>query len=152
MKNAFFKKIVFILLLISSGSFALYFAYKAIKQIYLYSLLDKNTEININDYKVINLPDEKFAIKAFYEFYDNNTLVKGSYIIKNNFLNIFTIEDEVQKLNNTKWYVWYSSSGPSYSSLEKKFPIKLSFRALFAVGIFIYFFVLMNFFEKKGYC
>ncbi len=152
MKNSFLKKFVFILLLIVSGGFAIQFSYKAINEIYLYSLLDKTTEVNIDNYKVIEEPDDKYAIRAFYEFYDNDKLYKGSYVIKNNFLNVFTIDDEVQKLNNTKWYVWYSSSDPAYSSLEKKFPIKLTFRALFALGLFIYFFVLMNFFEKKGYC
>jgi hypothetical protein len=122
------------------GGLALYFIATALVPLYGYYKLQITAPATLHDWRVIQKSSSAFAIEAVYTFeaqgkpFSHQTIFSKPY-----YLNQLSAERQIKIFSTQPWSVWYDAHNPTYSSLEKVFPMKKIIYALISVGVFGYF-------------
>ena len=128
-------------LLVISGGIALWFMAIALLGVVKFALLNSTGTAQVLHWDVHEISSSQFAIEAKYQFrIKENAYIDKTKFESPRFLNRFAAESHIAHRSDKSWKVWYSSSNPRYSSLEKIFPQKQCFQALLTLGVFAYFF------------
>lgn len=111
--------------------------------IYLFISLDASAPIANIRWEVKQLNEEKFVLKADYNFKVNDQTFSGETEFRNDiYWNPWAAQDALKVYEQKDWEVWYASHNPSYSSLQKNFPLKESVSSGILLVILLYFFGL----------
>ena len=122
---------------------AIWFCTLAGLSLYTYHKLDRQTEAHVTQWKLIEYSASKVAIQAFYNFLVNDETREGQIIFsKPYYLNKAAAEKALIHKSLQKWTVWYNHQNPSFSSLEKSFPLKKCFNALLVLSLLGYLYIL----------
>lgn len=115
---------------------------KGLFQVWDYTRLEKSLPAEIINWRIVELSPSHYTLSADYFFYVGDQKWEGKTEFKAlSLLNPFAAEQERKKATRQSWTVWYHARNPSISSLEKIFPSKSLFSALFCfmiVGYFLY--------------
>lgn len=135
-KNLFWQGFLAVVLLTTLGYSAV-----AVYRYYQYVRLTAETPtISAMQWDVEQKADDEFIIGVQYVFKVGQQEFKGeTKWPKERFLNRYAAEEGIKEFSARKWRVWYDSSDPHHSSLEKNFPFKECLSALFLWGLFFYF-------------
>lgn len=84
--------------------------------------------------------EELFALKGTYEFKNKGRLYEGFTVLDTPlFRNQWAAEQELLSMRSKPVTVWYDSSYPAYSSLQKTFPFKECLSTALLLGVLLYF-------------
>lgn len=139
MKRNLFR--LWIVLLIISGSIAVWFSGIALANMCKFFILSSQTTADIVRWHVQEISSSKFAIEADYQFRIDHITYRGkTRFEKPQFLNRFSAENYVATVHQKSRKVWYQKGNPMNSTLEREFPQKDCLQSLLTVGVFSYFF------------
>jgi len=120
-----------------------WFTIKALYAAYLYVSLNASAPVENIQWSVEQLNEERFVMKANYNFVFKGQEYSGETLFKNDvYWNFWAAEDSIKVYQQKDWQVWFSSTSPRYSSLQKNFPLKECISAAVLWVILIYFFCL----------
>lgn len=110
-----------------------------------YLRLEASAPVAKVQWAIIQKSSSQFALKATYYFDHQGKIVEGETLLsKPYYLNQLSAEKKIQEFSKQKWRVWYDRGTPEISSLEKRFPAKKILYALMTLGIFFYFYFMLN--------
>lgn len=110
-----------------------------------YLRLEASAPVAQVQWAIIQKSSSQFALKAAYHFDHQGKAIEGeSLFSKPYYLNQLSAEKQIQEFSKQKWTVWYDPGSPAVSSLEKKFPAKKILYSLMTLGIFFYFYYILN--------
>ncbi len=136
---------LWLVLIILSGSIALWFTGISVHAIWKFLRLNAQVPVTINQLHVRELGASRFAIEIDFMYKIKNETHSGKTILETpQFMNQFAAENYAKLLTPKRWQAWYRQSNPSVSSLEREFPQKLCMQALLTVGVFAYFYFARN--------
>lgn len=98
-------------------------------QIYRYLQLNEQISAKEIQWSVISQNSEKYVPFARYQFIVNGTSYQGQTLWQEYYLNEWTAKEAIKRLSSPS-LVWYDSSNPDVSSLQKYFPLKDSIYAI----------------------
>lgn len=91
-------------------------------------------------FELVGLGEELFALKGDYAFTVADKPFLGSSTLDDPlFRNLYAAQQELAAVRTKPAKVWYNSSNPAYSSLQKKFPLKECLSASILFGLLLYF-------------
>lgn len=91
-------------------------------------------------FELIGFGDELFTLRGEYSFRVGENIFLGSTTLTEPlFRNLYAVEEELISIRTKPAKVWYDSSNPSYSSLQKKFPFKECLSTAIMLGLLLYF-------------
>ena len=102
----------------------LFYSSRTAYHIWQYIRLDKQIEADQIHWSVISLSQEEFFPQESYEFKVKEKEYKGQSRWHERSLNEWTAQDKIKKLIQSPPLVWYDSSSPENSDLQKIFPLK----------------------------
>ncbi len=108
-------------------------------QLWQYLRLDKQISAQHIQWSVAALSDEEFAPLARYQFNLKGTIYEGETLWKETYLNQSTAQEAILRLSSSSPSIWYDSSSPYLSSLQKNFPFKESIYTLLLWILGLYF-------------
>lgn len=134
-QNLIWKGLVVVL-----GIVALWFTCVVVYDLIYYLRLNRTTVPSVLTWSVKELNDEQFALQANYIIKIEGSIYPGtSQLQEIPFRNAWAAEKAIPDLEKREWIVWYSSSDPQHSTLQKYFPTKEFFSAILLWGLFAYF-------------
>jgi hypothetical protein len=93
--------------------------------------------------------DEQYLLKANYSFDANGQNFTGNTVLEERgYWNRYSAEKGVEEYSKKKWYVWYNPSDPTYSSLQKNFPLKECVSAAIMWAI-VFYFVWLGYYAQR---
>lgn len=140
-QNVYWKALLTVI-----GMGTLWFTYLAISLWYGYISLDTAIMPKNIEWTVKPISEEVFYIQAEYHFqWKGNDFSGTSQLEDHSFRNSWAAEKAIDAYKKLSWPVWFSSSHPKYSSLQKNFPLKECLSALVLWGLVIYFIGLQHY-------
>lgn len=134
-----------------SASFFAWFSGKTLFQLWDYSRVNHQTTAQITHWEIKELSSSAYTLTADYFFHIGEEKWEGKTQFRSfDLLNPFAAEQKRQKLSEQSWSVWYQPSNPQISSLERTFPSKSLFYAIFCLGILGYFLYRFQQHMKEG--
>lgn len=108
--------------------------------VYIYWRLNAHTAPTAIEWHAKEIDEDLFAATAVYTFHVNgNTFMSNDYVRKPTYQNRWAAESELASHAKQYKQVWYRSSDPTYSSIQKIFPTKECIYMCILVGLFLYF-------------
>jgi len=108
-----------------------------------YLRLEKNSMAKIEKWETVEKGSSQFAIKAYFSFETEGRLYQGKTTFSKPYhLNRISAEKQIKIYTERPWSVWYQSSHPEHSSIDRIFPFKKCLYSLMLLGIFFYFIFL----------
>lgn len=147
-----FKQRSWQILLVSLALVASYFSLTSYILMYQYARLDTRTVPESVHWSSHALNNERYVLKANYVFrvkdrnYTNEALLLNPW-----YRNEWAAEQEIPIQMKKNWEIWFSSSNPESSSLQKIFPTKECVSSILLWGIFVYFVLLGLYMEKVSH-
>ena len=93
--------------------------------------------------------DERFALLGRYHYRVGGNLYTGEeLLLRPRFWNLWAAEDSIAQQAHLSHRVWYSSTEPQYSALQKNFPIKECLSTALLWGLLGYFVCLRKRVQK----
>ncbi len=142
------NSIWFIFLLAMASLFS-WFAFRAVPALTHYFKLNRETEVAIVGWKVVQKAANRYVLSANFIFEFQGKEVHGESEIGPLYPNPWAAEKGLERWRGEKYKAWYSSSAPEKAVLEKRFPFKIVFSAAILLGVFLYFFLLGKVVERK---
>jgi len=91
-----------------------------------------------------------YAPVAHYTFQAQGKVIAGDTALSEPlFRDAWVADDVLNRLRSRSWKVWYQTSHPEHSTLDRRFPWKECFTAVALLGLFFYFLVLGQYMRKK---
>ncbi len=104
-----------------------------------YFRLDQTTTPQGIQWSVAALGEEAFAPQAHYSYRVKGNEYQGETLLKETYLNAWAAQEAISRLPHSSRTVWFDSSSPGISSLQKNFPLKGALSTLFLWILGIYF-------------
>lgn len=101
--------------------------------------LDQSTRPQGIEWSVDPLGDDAFAPLAHYRYLVKGKVYQGQTRLKETYLNEWAAQEAISRHSHSPLTVWFDSSSPEISSLQKQFPLKAAFSTLFLWILGIYF-------------
>jgi len=134
------KNSVFLAFLIIIACAGMWYSCLGLYKLYKYSTLSQQAPATIDKWFVEQLPGDKYLVGAKYTFVFKEHTYHGTTLFNNwPFINPWAADAELQLKAKQKWNAWFSTSDPSYSSLEKNWPTKECLTASLLWALFLYF-------------
>lgn len=112
----------------------------ALYRLYGYYRLTARTEGNFSDWSVVRKSEENYVLKTHYTFQAGQRTYESEYEFSDQpFLNAWGAEQAIKRGKPARGDVWYSSSNPRISSLQKNYPLKECLSAALLWGLLCYF-------------
>jgi hypothetical protein len=115
------------------------YSYPVIKALYRNAFLTAEASPKVMDWSVRKLDSETWAIGLKYKFaaagqsYENEEIFQGE-----TFKNPYKAQDSLQVLKEKTWTVWYMPKHPSFSTVERYFPLKRTVYAAILTFLFVW--------------
>jgi hypothetical protein len=143
-KNYFWQAFLIVVFAVT-----LWYTTTAITAYYSYSHFNSQTDLSALNWEVVKESEEDFVTKAVYTFEFHDKSYPGTTTLKDTpYRNHWAAEQAVKELSKRHWKVWFDPQNPDYSSLEKSFPFKATFSAIFLWGLILYF-LFLGFYVTK---
>lgn len=107
-----------------------------------YNLLDKQVRLQMIEWTILEVNDQKFRPTAHYTFKENGVWYQGNDEWSDYSLNRWAANEKLKLLRQRVRTVWIRQSDPSFSKLEKAFPLKQTLSVPALWGLFLYFIFL----------
>lgn len=131
----------------------LWYAAVAFYKVHQYCSLTQVTSARTEQWSVKEIGRDEFAPYVHYSFMVNSVRYFGeSLVFAPYFRNAWAVEEEIPKLAEKEWLVWYNPSNPYYSTLQKKFPVKECIFAGVLFTLLLYFVGLGYYVSKSSLC
>lgn len=112
-------------------------------RLYLFFRMSQSVSPHEISWNVKKLSDEKYVPEAQYSFTYNNEHYNGQFPFEEiSYRNQWAAQKAMEDLKKQHQTIWFSSSSPHFSVLEKKIPLKQSIYSFTLIGIFVYFLFL----------
>lgn len=108
-------------------------------KIWQYMRLDQQTETQYTQWSIRPVSDESFIPFATYSFHIYDKTYQGQTLWQKSYLNQWSAREAIDRLEKNPPLVWFDSSNPEISSLQKLFPLKESLYSLLLWILGIYF-------------
>lgn len=120
---------------------SIWFLGKGAFQLYDYYRLDSSVVAEISNLRVSNAGKDRYRILADYTFTYAGKQYSGSGAIGKLFLNPWSAEKGLQKMQGKSIRVWFNKSNPEEVELEKSFPTKqlISGAILMLLGFYFWY-------------
>ena len=129
---------------------SVFFVVKSIRELYVYFSLDGKVEGRVIHSEIVEKGSSSYALALSFEFWVEGDERSGRVeLVKPYFLNIPSAEKAAEELSKKKWDVFYRTSDPNISALQKNFPFKSCIQAILTLGVFIYFVFLKKTVERS---
>ncbi len=143
----FFDKVqiyhLWMVLIVIAAAIALWFSSIAAYKMVNYFRYNQTSQAQITKWGIKELSPSHYAIEAFFEFQTDGQRYHGKTSFESPvYLNPFTAEYDIKKKDSEPRTVWYRASNPSFSTLEKRFPMKPFIHALVPLGVVLYFYFI----------
>lgn len=122
-----------------------------LNKFYRYATLTEQTPVESIRWSIYSHDQEAFAPQADYTFtvdgqgYSNKIIWnEGDY-----YFNPWALEKPLAQLANQEWKVWFNPKNPTYSALQKNFPVKECLSTVIIWMLLIYFIMLGKYAERK---
>jgi hypothetical protein len=115
-----------------------YTAHTLIK-VWRYMRLDKQTEAQNIQWSVVSSSEDAFIPFANYSFTIDSKSYHGQTRWQEVYLNQWTAQEAIARLERSPPPVWFDSASPEVSSLQKHFPLKESIYSILLWLLGIYF-------------
>jgi len=127
----------------------LWLTYSALSLWIGYIRLDASTKPKSIEWNVHAVSDEVYHIDAHYVFDWKGKEFSGETEFHHDpFRNAWAAEEGIKAYKKHPAYIWFSSSDPTYSSLQKNFPLKECLSAIVLWGLLLYFLGLKYYVNK----
>lgn len=114
-----------------------------------YFRLSSSAPVAVKEWKVEEYRPGKFIIAVDYQFQVGDRPYKKSFRFpKPIYLNPYAAKNQVEFWKKQEWNVWYASSDPTYSSLQKMFPFRKGIHLLLCLSV-IFYFVWLRFYIAR---
>ena len=128
-----------------------WYTIKALYLLYLYAALNAQAPADNVLWGVEQIKNEKFVLKARYNFVAKGEKYAGETLFKNDlYWNHWAAEESIKVYEQKDWVVWYASTNPQYSTLQKNFPLKECISSAILWTLLFYFFGLGYYTARKG--
>jgi hypothetical protein len=119
------KNLLWQSLLLLVAATALVYTSIALYRTYSYSRLKETTFPLAIDWKVQEQDTDEYLLEASYQFTYGGKQYTGVAILEDDYyLNPWAAEKAIKENKTKTWTIWFNPNDPSYSSLQKKMPIK----------------------------
>jgi hypothetical protein len=108
-------------------------------KVWQYMRLDQQTQAQDIRWSILSSNEEAFVPFANYSFIVQDKSYQGQTRWQETYLNQWTAQEAIMRLEHAPPLVWYDSSSPEISSLQKKFPLKESIYTLMLLILGVYF-------------
>lgn len=116
--------------------FSVTFIYKFI----IFSRLDAETVVTTINWSVKEISGDQYLLEGHYAYHVNGSQYSGNSLIENPFYrNPWAAKHAIKEQASEPLTVYYSSQNPSYSALQKSFPLKEGLSSLVLCGLLAYF-------------
>lgn len=106
--------------------------------LYQYLRLDLSLSPKKIEWSIAQEKADAFVPVANYTFDFRGKTYTGETHWQEAFLNQWAADEAISRLKNQSIQVWFDSSSPSYSTLQKVFPLKISLYTLMLWGLIAY--------------
>ena len=107
-------------------------------QLYNYQRFTRTVIPQQIDWSVLAMNEDNFIPQAHYQFIFQGQVFKGHTLLKEHYLNAWAAREAIDRLQQTSLLVWFDSTSPLTSTLERNFPIKTFLYTLLLWGLLIY--------------
>lgn len=126
-----------------------YTGYTLIK-VWQYLRLDRQTAAQTIQWNVLAINDEAYVPIASYSFIVNGKSYRSETQLEETYLNAWTAQEAIERLEYASPLIWYVSYNPEISSLQKHFPLKQSVYTGFLLILALYF-IGMGYYIKRRF-
>ncbi|MBI5272754.1 MAG: hypothetical protein HY861_02080 [Chlamydiia bacterium] len=135
------QKGLFFILLVLSGVVAAYFSYRLVVDLWSYGSRKESVGARIFRWEV-KAEGDRYAISAHYFFEVMGMRWEGVYVFPKPWhLNEGAAAAYLEEHAKDPRFVWYNPKNPSFSSLDREFPVGLLLKTLICYGVFCYFLI-----------
>jgi len=135
---------------IVTGAAALWFTGNALLDLWRYFRLGAVAVAEVTDWRVQEISSSEFGLEATYNYQVDGKLYSAKVLVKQPvYLNPYSAEKDLQKRKQQSWKTWYDPKSPSFSSLQKLFPLNYCMQAALSLVVFFYFAFVNVFFKRR---
>jgi len=145
-RNSYWLGYIFLILIVVL-SYTVFTSY----EIYQHSRLSQKTVPSSIKWSVHKAAEDEYVLNSHYSFSWNAKTYSGQMEDSEQYLNEWASQEALEKMNQRTFTVWFDPSDPTFSTLNKNFPIKYSVYAGLLWLLFIYFVWLGYSVKKKSY-
>lgn len=143
------KNTVWLALIVTLTMIVLWYSGKFIYHYYEYMQLSSRAPATEMQWSITAKNNENYLPKANYTFTANGKTYHGSAILEDRgYWNEFAAKQAIQEFTNKKWGIWYNSSDPNISALQKHFPLKDAVSAAIMWTI-VFYFVWLGYYSAR---
>lgn len=124
--------ILFLLGILGYSTYAFY-------EVWQYMRLDKQVKAQSIQWSIITASDEAYIPNASYSFKMGGKDYKNYTRLNETYLNEWAAQEAIDRLKQAPPLVWFDSSSPDISTLQKNFPLKASLYAILLWMLGLYF-------------
>lgn len=133
------KMRIFIAFIVIITIIVLGYAGAALYKVYQYNRLSAETNAENVSFSVKPHNDEKFFLHSSYYYKVNGKDYPGETTFTTAYRNPYAAEEAMKEISKNYKTVWYDPSDPSFSSMDRSFPMKLVVYASILFAIWNYF-------------
>lgn len=127
-----------------------WFINNSVSEILDYQSLSDRATPSTTEWTVDKLGEGHFVPRAEYTYeVDGETYHGATTFLYRSFRNEYAINEDIEKMKEREWLVWYAPEDPSRSALDKWFPISSTLSGAFMLAIFLYFIWLGRYVARR---
>jgi hypothetical protein len=134
------RNYVWLLFLGLISLYALYYTGTTLNQLYQYNRLEKQVEIKDISWAIRSFAADALSPQAEYHYEYEGKTYSGRTVWSERYLNEWTATEAIHRMSPTT--TWIDPANPSYSSMEKSFPLKPTIYMVLLWGLLAYFIIL----------
>ncbi len=128
-----------------------WFITQAVDDLIDYQALSKQTPVDQVAWEVKKLSESHYVPRATYNFYvEGDSFNSSTTLDLRSFRNEYGVREDIKKLREREWNVWYDPDNPSHSALDKWFPLSSALSGGFMLAIFLYFIWLGRYVTRRA--
>lgn len=113
---------------------------QAFYKYYVFSALSNVVQADQLEWKIDQRGESDFLIEATYHYHVQGVVYEGkSTWEEKKLLNLYAAQKAIEDAKGETWDVWYNPKDPSWSVLQRYFPIKEILSTFLLWGIVLYF-------------
>ncbi len=120
-------------------------------KIYEYSRLTQEVTPHSIHWAINKIAEDDYTLESVYGFLWNNKNYNGNTSEGIHYLNAWASQEALERINQKTFTVWFDPHEPSFSTLDRSFPLKYAIYAGLLWLLFIYFIWLGYSIKKNPY-
>ncbi len=127
-----------------------WFINQAVVDVLDYQALSKQAPVEVTEWRVIEVNESHFIPEATYRFTVGKEIYEGATGFElRSFRNEMSCLEDLARLKEKEWTVWYDPEDPNHSALDKWFPLSSAISGGFMLAIFGYFIWLGRYVARR---